>query len=148
MSQVQRVTREALTEVRETVQGYRRLAFADALEGARAALSAAGIDCRVERATTELPDDVERPRVGRARVGDERRPPQRRPYLRDHALDRCDRRRVAGRGRRRRKHTSQRDGTGLAGLAERARRLHGTVEAGPRPSGGFRLRLTLPLRAA
>ena len=40
------------------------------------------------------------------------------------------------------------DGTGLAGLAERARRLQGTLEAGARPEGGFRLRLTLPLRAA
>jgi two-component system, NarL family, sensor histidine kinase DesK len=29
-------------------------------------------------------------------------------------------------------------GTGLTGLAERARRLHGTLEAGVRPEGGFR----------
>ena len=37
------------------------------------------------------------------------------------------------------------DGAGLAGLAERARHLRGTLETGPRPEGGFRLRLTLPL---
>jgi signal transduction histidine kinase len=40
-----------------------------------------------------------------------------------------------------------RNGSGLTGLAERARRLHGTLEAGGRPEGGFRVRLTLPLQA-
>ena len=59
MADVQRVTRQALTEVREAVHGYRRLAFADALEGARDALSAAGIDCRVDSSTPELPAEVE-----------------------------------------------------------------------------------------
>jgi signal transduction histidine kinase len=38
-------------------------------------------------------------------------------------------------------------GSGLAGLAERARPLHGRLEAGARPGGGFRLRLTVPLEA-
>jgi two-component system sensor histidine kinase DesK len=38
-------------------------------------------------------------------------------------------------------------GTGLAGLAERARRLDGTLEAGARPGGGYRLRLKVPLTA-
>ncbi len=37
------------------------------------------------------------------------------------------------------------NGTGLAGLAERARRLDGMLAAGARPEGGFRVRLTLPL---
>ena len=44
--------------------------------------------------------------------------------------------------------TSNDGGAGLAGLAERARHLHGTLEAAARPEGGFSLRLTLPLRAA
>src|SRR5581483_6661710 len=44
LGDVQRVARQALTEVREAVHGYRRLAFSDAVAGARAALSAAGID--------------------------------------------------------------------------------------------------------
>ena len=38
-------------------------------------------------------------------------------------------------------------GAGLAGLAERARDLDGTFEAGARPEGGFRLRLQVPVRA-
>ncbi|MFJ7212979.1 sensor histidine kinase [Amycolatopsis sp. NPDC098790] len=38
------------------------------------------------------------------------------------------------------------DGTGLAGIAERAGSLGGTYEAGPRPDGGFRLAVTLATR--
>jgi two-component system sensor histidine kinase DesK len=39
-------------------------------------------------------------------------------------------------------------GSGLIGLAERAQAIRGTVEAGSRPEGGFRLRVTVPLGEA
>ena len=37
-------------------------------------------------------------------------------------------------------------GSGLSGLAERVGALGGGFEAGPPPGGGFRLRVSLPLR--
>jgi two-component system sensor histidine kinase DesK len=36
-------------------------------------------------------------------------------------------------------------GHGLEGLAERARRMRGRIEAGALPDGGYRLAVTLPL---
>jgi signal transduction histidine kinase len=35
-------------------------------------------------------------------------------------------------------------GNGLAGMAERARALGGTVDAGPQPGGGFRVLARMP----
>jgi signal transduction histidine kinase len=39
-------------------------------------------------------------------------------------------------------------GTGLTGMAERAAALGGRLQAGPRPTGGFRVRAWLPVRGA
>ncbi len=39
---------------------------------------------------------------------------------------------------------SEGSGNGIAGMAERAAALGGTLDAGPRPEGGFRVRAWLP----
>ncbi len=150
LGEVQRVARQALADVREAVLGYRRLAFPDALRSARAALAAAGIDCRVESTAAELPAEIETVLAWAVREATTN-------VVRHSGAHACaivlstESEAVAleveddGAGAA---ETSGADGTGLAGLAERARRLHGTLEAGAPPQGGFRLRLTLPLRAA
>jgi two-component system, NarL family, sensor histidine kinase DesK len=144
---VQSVTRQALTEIRGAVHGYRRLALVDAVDGARAALAAAGIDCRFDSSVPEVQEDVESVLAWAVREATTN-------VVRHSGARACaitltteagavalqvddDGRSAAG--------TVSADGAGLAGLAERARRLDGTLAAAPRPGGGFRLRLTLPL---
>jgi two-component system sensor histidine kinase DesK len=55
MDDVQRVARESLSAVRETIGGYRQPSLATELAGARSALAAAGIEGRVEPAPEGLP---------------------------------------------------------------------------------------------
>jgi two-component system, NarL family, sensor histidine kinase DesK len=146
LAEVQAVTRGALAEVREALQGYRRRSLAEALEGARSAIAAAGIECRVDSADAELPAEVESVLAWAVREASTN-------VVRHSGARACaiTLARDAGAvslqvdddgGRAR---TGAGRGTGLAGLAERAQRLHGRLDAGARPEGGFRLRLTLPL---
>ncbi len=148
MTEVQRVTRQALTEVREVVHGYRQLAFDDALQTARTTLAAAGIDCRVDGVASGLPTEIESVLAWAVREATTN-------VVRHSDARTCaitlttDAHGVAlqveddGAA----SPTANGDGTGLVGLAERARDLHGVLEAGTQPGGGFRVRLTLPVRA-
>ena len=146
--EVQNVTRYALTEVREAVQGYRRRSFADELEDARSTIAAAGIECRVELRIEELPDEVESVLAWAVREASTNVVRHSGAHacvitLRRHAnvvLLQVDDDGAPARA-------DSTPGTGLVGLAERARRLHGRLETGTRPDGGFRLLLTLPLQA-
>jgi len=56
---VEQVARQALGEVRQAVSGYRRPTLDGELEGARMALSAAGIETDVQRASVNLRPEVE-----------------------------------------------------------------------------------------
>jgi two-component system sensor histidine kinase DesK len=149
LEDVQRVTRHALTEVREAVHGYRRLAFEEALDGARTALSAAGIDVRVEGSADHLPDEVESVLAWAVREATTN-------VVRHSGARTCEITLATESGAVALQvdddgvpdQSVARNGIGLAGLAERARRLHGTLETGVRPEGGFRLRLRVPLGAA
>lgn len=148
LEEVQDVTRQALHEVREAVHGYRRPTVEEELEGARSALSAAGIDCRIEGSADELPDDIGSTLAWAVREATTN-------VVRHSGARTCAISLATGDGAVAlqvdddgpRASGSSHNGSGLAGLAERARRLHGTLEAGGRPEGGFRVRLTLPLRA-
>jgi signal transduction histidine kinase len=44
--------------------------------------------------------------------------------------------------------TDRQPGYGLAGMAERSAAVGGSLEAGPRPGGGFRVRARLPVAGA
>lgn len=148
MNEVHDVTRRALAEVREAVHGYRRLALDEALDGARTALSAAGIGVRVDGSADKLPAEVENVLAWAVREATTN-------VVRHSGARTCaislatDGDAVAlqidddGTS----DLAAARNGAGLAGLAERAGRLHGTLETGARPGGGFRLRLSVPLGA-
>lgn len=149
---VQRVARESLAAVRETVSGYRRPSLSIELAGARAALAAAGIEGRVEPGPDDLPADVDAVLGWAVREGVTN-------VLRHSDATTARIRVIAdgnlrtveveddGRGAEPRgdgaSHRGE-GGTGLAGLRERASRLGGFVEAGPLPGRGFRLRVTVP----
>jgi two-component system, NarL family, sensor histidine kinase DesK len=148
MIEVQDVTRHALTEVREAVHGYRQLAFADALQTARSILAAAGIECRVDGVASGLPGEIESVLAWAVREATTN--VVRHSDARTCAITlstNADSVAVQVEDDGAAAPTSNGLGAGLAGLAERARRLNGALEAGARPEGGFRLQLTLPLRA-
>jgi two-component system, NarL family, sensor histidine kinase DesK len=148
LDEIQSVTRTALAEVREAVQGYRRLALADALESAQAALTAAGIDCELADDDVTLPADVDAVLAWAVREGTTN-------VIRHSGALHCairvrtdgDRAAVEIQDDGRAAPSTGR-GSGLDGLRERAQRLRGELDAGALPEGGFRLRLTVPLAGA
>jgi two-component system sensor histidine kinase DesK len=146
---IQTVTRQALAEVREAVQGYRRQGLADALERAGSALAAAGIACELDRPPLSLPPDVESVLAWAVREGTTnvvRHSGAGRCSIRVETADDAAAVEVDDNG----PNTGEPAlaGSGLSGLAERAASLSGTLEAGARPGGGFRLRLSVPLQRA
>jgi two-component system sensor histidine kinase DesK len=147
LDDIQAVTRTALAEVRQAVEGYRQLGLADALEGARTALAAAGIDCDVTETDLRLPADVDAVLAWAVREGTTN-------VIRHSHAGHCAIRVAADADRAAVEieddgsaDPSLERGSGLQGLSERAERVRGELEAGTRPGGGFRLRLTVPLVA-
>jgi two-component system sensor histidine kinase DesK len=150
LDDISHVARRSLVEVRDAVQGYRRLALRDAISGARAALGAAGIDCHVEEvAEMELPEELETVlawAVREATTNVVRHSGARACTIRVHADEASVGIEVEDDGRAATGNAG-RQGSGLAGIAERAARVRGDLEAYTRPEGGFRLRVSLPLGA-
>jgi two-component system sensor histidine kinase DesK len=157
IADVERVAREALGSVRETVSGYRQPTLAMELAGARAALSAAGIDGDVEPAPEGLPREVDavlgwavregvtnvlrHSDAGRARIRVIVDDGTRAVEVEDDGAGSDREGGALGAG------AGGPAGSGLTGLRERATALGGSLEAGPMPGRGFRLRVTLPVVA-
>jgi two-component system sensor histidine kinase DesK len=149
---VEQVARQALSEVRDAVSGYRKPTLAGEMEGARIALSAAGIMAEFERSPVTLDPDVEAVLAWAVREGATN-------VIRHSGASRCQVRVVAGLADAEVEvvddgggcaGVSAKDGggNGLIGLRERAERLRGRIDAGGLPDGGFRLSVRVPVSAA
>lgn len=140
------VAREALTEVREAVSGYRRPTLAGELAGAKLALEAAGIDARFDAPEVTLPPEVEGVLAWTVREGTTN-------VIRHSGARRCRIEITAGLATASAEvvddglagSEASPPGHGLAGLRERAERLAGRLEAGAADGGGFRLRVAVPV---
>jgi two-component system, NarL family, sensor histidine kinase DesK len=161
---IELVSRQALVEVREAVTNYRDRSLEAELEGARLALSAAGIEAVINLPDVRLPDTVENVLGWTVREGITN--VVRHSNGRHCAIDLRQGNGIAvleicddgndGLGDRRGDLNradssggvggSGRGGSGLRGLAERLAAAHGRLEAGRRPDGGFRLAATVPLQ--
>ena len=155
VADVEGVARESLREVRQAVSGYRQPTLEKELEGARVALSAAGIEADVVRAPVTLDPEVEAVlawavREGATNVirhsGATHCHVRVRASLSDAAVEVVD----DGQGPAcQRGEEVEHTGHGITGLTERAERLRGRIEAGGLPDGhGFRLAVSIPVSAA
>jgi two-component system, NarL family, sensor histidine kinase DesK len=154
VADVEGVARESLREVRQAVSGYRQPTLEKELEGARVALSAAGITAEVERAPVTLDPEVEAVLAWTVREGATN-------VIRHSGATHCQVRVRADLGAAGvevvddgegpasvRGAEREVPGHGIAGLGERAERLRGQIEAGGRPDGrGFRLAVSIPVSA-
>jgi two-component system, NarL family, sensor histidine kinase DesK len=156
---IERVARTALQEVREAVAGYRQPTLASELRGAREVLAAAGIAYRIEgddADLTALPASVDAALAWTVREGITN-------VVRHSGARRCEvllareagevrvevtddgSRIVTSAGQSSGVPAAVLPGSGLRGLAERVEAPGGRFEAGPRPEGGFRLAVAIPL---
>lgn len=148
VADVEQVARQALREVRQAVSGYRRPTLDDELEGARMALAAAGIEAEIERAAADLDPDVEALLAWTVREGATN-------VIRHSRARRCRVTvssglagaiaEVVDDGAAAEPDVQAGGGHGIAGLTERAERVHARIEAGRMDPGvGFRLAVSVP----
>jgi len=146
---IEAVGRQALTEVREAVTGYRGRGLARELEAARTALADAGLTAVINQDGHPIPAEADALLGWVIREGVTN-------VIRHSGGHRCeiDVRHVGGAATVEIRDDGGPDsdpaarplsgGHGLRGLAERAAAAGGTLEAGPRAGGGYRLAVRLP----
>ncbi|MFI8914505.1 sensor histidine kinase [Streptomyces sp. NPDC053513] len=145
VADIESVGRQALTEIREAVTGYREGSLATELDRARDALSSAGIEPVVRRSGPLLEPQTEALLSWVVRESATN-------AIRHSSATRCeidlsgttDRARLTvtdnGHG-----PSDTAPGSGLRGLRERVAAAGGTLVSGPAPRGGFRVTAELPV---
>ncbi|TKK90410.1 sensor histidine kinase [Herbidospora galbida] len=145
---IETAARSALANVREVVSGYRRRALSEELDGARAALAAAGVDATVRMAGGPLPEAADGVFGWAVRESVTN-------VVRHARASRCvievahggglATLEIRDDGRAGKEHVL---GNGLIGLSERVSAEGGTLESGPLPGGGFRVVVRVPVGSA
>ena len=153
LTEIERVARKSLREVREAVAGYRQPRLESELEGARQLLEAAGIDSQIEPNTLVLPPETSAVLAWTVREGVTN-------VIRHSRARHCEITLIQGNGtvgaevindggrEACAESPSGRPGLGLAGLRERVSALGGRMQAGPLTLSGkehFRVRVELPI---
>ncbi|MGW2563995.1 histidine kinase [Streptomyces sp. NPDC001514] len=150
VADIEAVGRQALTEIREAVTGYREGSLATELDRARDALSTAGVEPVVRRSGPPLESHTEAllSWVVRESVTN---------VVRHSAASRCEievsgapervRLVVTDDGRGGAGAPGSGPGSGLKGLAERVAAAGGTLDSGPAARGGFRVTAELPVES-
>ncbi|MEU5877215.1 sensor histidine kinase [Spirillospora sp. NPDC047279] len=143
---IESVARQALTDVRATVSGYRRRDLAEELDAARAALPSAGVEPEIRVSGVPLPDEIDallawavregvtnvvrHSQAGRCAITLSRDPGG------AAVLEMLDDGPVTA---------AHRPGNGLTGLTERFASAGGTLTAEAVPGTGFRLTARVPV---
>ena len=155
LSEIERVARHTLREVREAVAGYRQPNLSSELEGARQLLEAAGIDSQIDPIQEVLPPAVDAVLAWTVRVGVTNVIRHSRAWhCRIHLTlnnNTVEAEVLNDGGARARVESTARPGLGLVGLRERVSALGGRMETGPLDATskeGFRVRVELPLQAS
>ncbi len=153
VEEVEQVARQALTEVRQAVSGYRRPTLEGELAGARMALAAAGIEAAIRDSEATLAPDVEAVLAWAVREGATN-------VIRHSGAAHCTIQVGAGLTEAMVEVVDDGSGEalvfddgalvghGLAGLRERSNALGGRLEAGPLRDGGFRVAVAVPVRGS
>jgi two-component system sensor histidine kinase DesK len=145
IADVERVARQALREVREAVADYRRPMLRAELDAAGELLAAAGIEASIEAPVAPLPPAIDAVLAWTVREGVTN-------VIRHSRARRCEIR-ISREGETIRAEVSddgqgvapETYGSGLSGLAERITEQGGHLTTTAHDSGGFALRVTLPL---
>jgi two-component system sensor histidine kinase DesK len=146
IADIERVARDSLTAVRETVGGYRRPTLDGELAEARVALDAAGIEPTIRHEVGPLAaseDAVLAWAVREAVTNMVRHSAARHGSITTARRGAIAELEVTDDGQP--PPSPERPGSGLRGLRERLERAGGRLEAGPQAGGGYRLVATIPV---